>query len=147
MTNEAKIMAESRRFRLVFARYTLALLVVLAAAAWVWDRVAAQGVLLGGLAGLIGFWMMARAVERLAIHAPEKIQFALLKWTAVRMGLYAAAFIRAFTLDREEFHGLLGAVAGFLAIRVVLMYLGLTGRDLAPPEEGGGASAEPSTRD
>ena len=62
------------------------------------------------------------------------------------MGLYAAAFVRAFTLDREDFHGLLGAVAGFLVIRIVLMYLGLTGRDLAPLE-GPDAPAEPPARD
>lgn len=146
-TRNDEIHAVSRRFRVAFARYCIALLAVTATAAWFWDRVAAQGVLLGGLAGLIGFWMMARSVEKLAIRAPEKLQFALLKWTAVRMGLYAAAFIRAFTLDREEFHGLLGAVAGFLVIRIVLMYLGLTGRDLQSPARPETMPTEPPARD
>lgn len=145
--NTDQILNDSRRFRLLFVRYCLTLLALTAFGAWFWDRVAAQGVLLGGLAGLLGFWLMARAVEKLAIQTPEKLQFAVLKWTFVRMGLYAAAFVRAFTLDKEDFHGLLGAVAGFLVIRVVLMYLGLTGRDLAPIEGSGNIQADPPARD
>lgn len=135
-------MEVSRRFRLTFVRIGLPLLGIAAGIAYAIDPVAAHGLLLGGLAGLVGFWMMARSLEKLALDRPEKLQFAVLRWTFVRMGLYAAAFIRAFTLDREDYHGLLGAVAGFLVIRAVLIYLGVTGRDLAPQEARNGSDTE-----
>lgn len=116
----------SRRFKYRFVRICSFLILLLAAGAWSWDEAAGQGVLLGGGAGLIGFWLMARAVEQIAINKPEKLRIAVMRWTVFRMGLYGAAFVTAFGLDREQTHGLLGAVVGFLAIRAVLTYLGLT---------------------
>jgi hypothetical protein len=47
-------------FRVAVARYTLLLAFICAVAAWPFDPNASKGVLLGGFAGTIGFWITAR---------------------------------------------------------------------------------------
>jgi hypothetical protein len=103
---------------------------VLAALALLVSRNATQGVLLGGIAGILGFWIMASRLEKLAIMNPQKVQFAALTLTSVRFLLYGAVFYKAFTLDQDSYHGLLGALVGFLAVRYTLVFVGVTGKDL-----------------
>ncbi len=127
-------MAHFRRFRVASVRLALGAMVFLAAAAFFYDPVTAQGVLLGGLAGIIGFWIMAVRLEKLAMIGEGKVKFSVLTWTYLRFALYGVVLFRAYTLDRESYHGLLGAVAGVLIIRFVIVFLGLTGFDMARSE-------------
>jgi len=120
-----------RRFRTAAVRLSLLVTIVMAAMAYVFvDAAAAQGVLLGGLAGILGFWIIAVRLEKLANIAPGKVRYAALTWTSLRFLLYGAALTRAYMIDREELHGLLGAVAGILVIHFVMIFMGLTGLEI-----------------
>lgn len=130
MSNLTKdeILKPYRRFRLAAVRSALLVTAVMAGAAYALiNPTVAQGVLLGGIAGVLGFWLMAVRLEKLANMAPGKVHFAALTGTFLRFILYGAALFRAYTLDREDMHGLLGAVAGILVIRFVTVFMGITG--------------------
>lgn len=103
------------------------------------DKAAAQGVLLGGLAGILGFWVMAVRLEKLVKAPGQKMKFVILRWSALRLAFYGLVLAEAYTLDPASMHGLIGAVAGILAIRFVQVFLGLTGLDLG---HGGGPNQE-----
>jgi len=130
-----------RRFRLAAVRLSLVVTIVIAVAAFLLvDSTAAQGVLLGGIAGVLGFWIIGVRLEKLASMAPGKVHFAALTWTSFRFLLYGAAMLRAYLIDREEMHGLLGAVAGILVIHFVMIFMGLTGMEM--PRAAGGSAAD-----
>lgn len=120
-----------RKFRVGAVRRALVLTAVVAVVAYFVSPVSAQGVLLGGIGGLLGFWILAIRIEKLAIINPEKVKFSVLTWSILRFALYGIVLTRGYTLDRETYHGLWGALVGVLIIRVVLMYLGITGKDLS----------------
>ncbi len=92
--------------------------------------------MLGGIAGILGFWIIAIRLEKLANKTPSKVQFAALTWSAYRFALYGAVLYRAYTLDRVEWHGLIGALVGIMMIRFVLVFLGVTGFDTAASASG-----------
>lgn len=119
-----------RRFRLKAVRLALLVIAVMAVGAYAYDPVSASGVLLGGLGGLLGFWLMAVRLEKLASIPEGHVQFAVFRWSVFRFAIYGAVLYRAFALDEETLHGLLGAIAGILVIRFVLIFLGITGIDL-----------------
>jgi len=123
-------LAPLRRFRLAAVRIALVLSALGAGALYLWDGRVAQGFLMGAIAGILGFWMEAVRLERLASAGASNVKFAPLAWTAFRFVIYGAVLIRAYTLDRERMLGLLGAAAGLFVIRFVITFLGLTGMDL-----------------
>ncbi len=118
-----------RRFRLMAVRLSMTIVIVCAVIAYTFDPIAAQGVLLGGIAGVLGFWVIAVRLEKVAREKPEKVQYAALTWSFYRYALYGIVLYKAFALDRTSYHGLLGALVGIFAIRFVLMYLAITARD------------------
>ena len=128
---KSESLAPARRFRLMAVRIALVLTVLVAAVAFAFDRVVGQGVLLGGIGGCLGFWIMAVRLEKVVFRVQEKVKFFALTWTFYRFALYAAVFYKAYTLDKESMHGLLGALLGILIIHFVLVFLGLTGADLS----------------
>lgn len=132
-----------RTFRVAAVRLALVVTVGMAAVAYgLVDRAAAQGVLLGGLAGVLGFWIMALRLEKLATLPPEKVHLAALTGTFFRLLLYGVVLYRAYTLDSENLHGLLGAVAGILVIRFVAVFMGFTGMAM-PDRPAADADDEP----
>lgn len=108
----------------------LAALFAAALIAVFFSRIVAQGLLLGGIAGVLAFWIQSLRVEKLARATPDKVEFAIVKWTFFRMFLYAVTLWRAYLLDRESMHGLLAAVAGLFFIQFALIFLAFTGLDL-----------------
>ncbi len=143
MAQDDESLRPLRRFRLAAVRLSLLVTMVMATAACLFvDGAAAQGVLLGGVAGVLGFWIMGVRLEKLANIAPGKIYFSALTWTSLRFLLYGAALTRAYMIDREELHGLLGAVAGILVIHFVMIFMGLTGIEM--PSADGGSAADSS---
>ena len=133
-----------RRFRLAAVRFALVLIAVLAVAAWFVSKAAVQGLLLGGLGGLLGFWIIAVRFEKLANMAPGQVKFAALTWTSFRFLLYGVVLYRAYTLDSDHLHGLVSALVGLLVIRFVLIFMGVTGMALTNPEPEDPAAASPS---
>ncbi len=119
-----------RRFRLMAVRFALVLTVAGAGAVYLWSGAAAQGFLMGGIAGILSFWMEAVRLEKVASRGGSNVKFAALAWTAFRFAIFGAVLVRAYTLDRERMLGLLGAAAGIFVIRFVIAFLGITGMDL-----------------
>ncbi len=141
MSQENEGLKPLRRFRTTAVRLSLFIVIAMGVAAYVLvDADAAQGVLLGGIAGVLGFWIIGVRLEKLATIAPGKVHFAALTWTSLRFLLYGAALTRAYMIDREELHGLLGAVAGILVIHFVMIFMGLTGIEM--PRAAGGSAAD-----
>jgi len=116
-----------KQFRLAVVRYTLLLSLVVAIATWFWSPVIAKSVLMGGIAGTIGFWITGRNVEKLASPGATQLQSFAIKWTFVRLFLYALAIYKAETLDRDSHQGLVAAVVGIFFVQIVMITLAFTG--------------------
>lgn len=114
------------QFRLTIVRYTLLLTVVLAAALWPFHGAAAKGVLMGGIAGTIGFWLNVYVVQKLASPTSSKLTYTAFKWTIVRLVFYALAIYKGYTLDREHYYGLIAAVAGIFLVQAVMITMAFT---------------------
>lgn len=115
-------------FRVAVACYTLLLAFICAAAAWPFDPNASKGVLLGGFAGVVGFWVTARNMQVLTAPGAEKLELYAFKWALVRLGGYGAAISLAWSLDREAYRGMIGAVLGILLVQVVMIGRAFLGR-------------------
>ncbi len=118
-----------RRFRIMAVRLSIAITLAAGAIAFPFDRVVAHAILLCGLGGILGFWIMALRIEKLASVSGDKVHSLSFKWAFLRYVIYAAVLGRAFTLDRESIKGILAGVGGLLIIQAVVVFLGLTGLD------------------
>ena len=137
-------MEELRRFRLMTVRLALAATTVATFAAFPFSTVVAKGILGGGLAGVIAFWIVALRVERLAIRGENRENLPGFRWTVAQLGLYTAVLVWSYALDRERLSGLIGAGGGLFIVRLVQVLLGVTGWDLKQEtkrDAGGDASA------
>ncbi len=94
------------------------------------EKAAAQGVLMGGIAGILGFWFMAVRLEKRVQKPEQAMKSAVLTWSALRLALYGVVLAKAYTLDPASLRGLVGAVVGLMAIRFAQVFLGFTGLDL-----------------
>jgi len=117
----------------------LGVLIAVAAAASFISNAAAGGVLLGGLAAMAAYGWLARQLTHLARLPPEELQLYSVRQAAARMAMYAVAITLAYRLDRENMYGVLGALAGYLAIRVVVTLIALRG---GGGGDGGGEGAK-----
>ena len=115
-------------FRVAVARYTLLLAFAGAAAAWPVDPNISKGLLLGGFAGVVGFWITARNMSVLTTPGAEKLELYAFKWALVRLSCYGAAISLAWTFDRATYHGLIATVLGILLVQVVMIGYGLLRR-------------------
>jgi hypothetical protein len=113
--------AQTRRRSVAsIVRLSLACTVVLAGIAYgLAGLTAAQGVLLGGIAGVFGFWMMAARLQRLSTTSPERLHGAMLVGVYVRLIVYAIFLYVAYLLDPSELRGFFGALAGLVGVRFV----------------------------
>jgi hypothetical protein len=118
---------EYRRFRMRAARTALLITAIGAGALFPFSRVAAAGAAMGGAVGVLGFWIMAVRLEKIAASQPEKIKYHILTLTYIRFLLYGLVLYRAFLLDQETYYGLMAAVGGIFVIRIVLSYFGIKG--------------------
>lgn len=125
-----ELLGPVRRFRTLAVRYALMTIGVAAIIGYRFNPVIAHGILLGGLAGVLGFWLMARRVEKFASIPASQVKFEVYRGTFVRLILYAVVLWKAYSLDPETMAGFLSAAGGILAIRVVTVVLGITSIDL-----------------
>lgn len=117
-------------------RISMALTLLAAAIAYpVLGRTVSIGLLLGGLAGTLVFWVTARRLEKLANKSSIGLYSLPLGWRMAGFGVYIAVLLRGYTLDKEGFSGLIAVVAGLFIIRFAAILLGLTGLDLPKEEE------------
>jgi hypothetical protein len=118
-----------KRFRIVTVRFSTMIALVASAVAFPIDRVVAHALLLCGIGGILGFWIVAIQVEKLATSTSDKVHSLSFKWAFVRYLIFAAVLGRAFTLDRESIKGIIAGVCGLFIVQVVVGILGLTGWD------------------
>ncbi len=122
-------------FRLLAVRIALALTLLAALIVYpTVGRPATVGLLMGGIAGTLVFWVTARQLEKLAMQTDNALYSVPVKWRLAGLAVYAVVLVRGYTLDREGLTGLVAACAGLFAIRVAVVLLGVTGLDL-PKEE------------
>ena len=114
------------QFPRTVVRYTLALTAAVTLGALPLNTVVARGVLLGGIAGAIGFWLNTLVFRRIATQDPATLTSTAVKWSFVRLMFYALAIYTAYTLDREQYHGLFAAVVGILLVQVVMVTIAFT---------------------
>lgn len=124
-----------KTFRLMTVRLALVMTALLTAAGLIFDRTLGLGVLLGGLAGVVAFWITAWQVAKVAADNPQVVQLSAFRWTAVRMAIYAIILYRAYMLDTESGYGLIGAAGGLFVVKLAMFILGLTGLDLTRQEK------------
>lgn len=123
-----------RRFRLMAVRLGLLLTMVLAIGGYALEPALGKGLLGGGIAGVLAFWILARRTEKLATLPREKIHSVTYAWTAGRLVFYGIVLVWAYRLDPDSLRGVLGATVGLFIIQGVVLLLGLTGLDLKTEE-------------
>lgn len=112
---------------------------VLAVAAYILVGVpAAQGVLLGAIAGILGLWMMASRLRSAATIPPEKLHLAMVLSTYIRLPVYGLFLYLGYRVDPVSLHGLFGALAGLMVVRYVPVYSAIVAaraeRNRQPPD-------------
>lgn len=136
-------------FRLIVVQSSLLLTGAASAFSLLFDAVAAKGILLGGLAGVLGFWIVARETDRatrepltnprndeVANPGTDTLKSARprvtlpRKWFALRMLLYTGALVKGYTLDPVYLRGFLGVAGALMIVRLVVTVIGITGWDL-----------------
>jgi hypothetical protein len=125
-------MESLRRLRLMAVKLALMLAVAGAAIAFPFSSDVAQGLLLGGLAGTLSFWIVAYKTEQLASKADDGVPFApfSFRFTLLRFGIYTATLVRAYYIDREQMDAFIAAACGLFIIRAVLVFLAFSELDL-----------------
>ena len=119
-----------KRFRIITVQLTLLLTAAAAAICYAFVNFpAAIGLLMGGIASALSFWVLAVRLDKVAALGAAKVKWTTYKWTVARLMLYTAVFAKAYTLDRETLTGFLGAVGGVLIAQIALVFLGFTGLD------------------
>jgi hypothetical protein len=115
-------------------RLGLLLTMVLAIGGYALEPALGKGLLGGGIAGVLAFWILARRTEKLATLPREKIHSVTYAWTAGRLVFYGIVLVWAYRLDPDSLRGVLGATVGLFIIQGVVLLLGLTGLDLKTEE-------------
>lgn len=128
ITNSAKSVLRdtARRTRMRTVRAALITVLVVAGIAYAVDgEIAAEGALLGGIAGTLGFWALSLRLEQIALVRPERLPLVVTAWTFYRILIYAVFLWMAYLLDREDAHGLIAAAVGLLSTRVAITLVGV----------------------
>ena len=127
------------RFRLLVVRFSLLLVTITALLCYfLFGVVVAKGVLGGGIAATLAFWIMARSAQKFASSAPGQIKSSVYRGTFFRMLLYGVTLAWAYTLDKETLRGLMGAVGSLFLPRLVVIFFGMTGLDLRDEKKSDG---------
>lgn len=121
-------MEQVRGMRRWTARLTLLLTAVCAGCALWYGVAVAVSVVLGGIAGVVGFSVLAKRVEELARSGRPAGTLFSLKGTLLRVLFYGGALVGGLMLDWPRLYGLIGATVGILLSRpamVVAAFVGL----------------------
>ncbi len=122
-----------KRFQTYVIRIALVVTIVASCAAFFVDAAAGKGVAMGGLAAVLGFWVLVRNTG-LAIPSDNRVKSRTRRWIAARFLLYGLVLVAAYRMDREQLRGFFGAAVGLLSIRLAITVVGVTGWDLKETE-------------
>lgn len=121
---------------MITVRLSLMATGLLALLGYAYDPVVGLGVLMGGIGGVLAFWIPAASLEKVATSTPKRVQSSVYRWTAARWFIYGLVLYKAYTLDQDNLpRGLAGAVCGLFIVPGVCCVLGLTGLDLRKKED------------
>jgi hypothetical protein len=123
-----------RRFRLLAVRLSLLLTGAAALPCLLFDGDIAMGVLLGGIAGTLVFWLKARSLAKVAFGTGGKVTSVVFRWTTFGWVIYGLVLWKAYTLNRASWCPIIAAALGLCIVRGVIVILGVTGWDLTPEE-------------
>jgi len=87
---------------------------------YLWHPTAGVGFLAGGAAGLLGFVLMARFMQRMAQLNADDFQIQSFRQGAARMAVYGVAFALAYRLDPKGLTAIMGALGGYIFVRVLV---------------------------
>ena len=134
--NKGKWVETLKRFRLLAVRMALLLTFISAVISYaLLGKIVAHGLLLGGIAGIVAFWITAVRIEKLAKMHPKKLKWNTATLTIFRCAIYVVTLWQAYTLDKVNMRGFIASVAGIFIIRLVILIIGLTGIDLRKEKE------------
>lgn len=128
-------MEELKRMRVLGSGVAAALVALSAGTAAWFDARVALGLLLGGSAGIVSFWLLAVRVARMAQAGTAAEPFFTLRGTLLRLAIYAVTLGTALALDSERYYALIAAVAGLLLMRPALMVVVFAGLRKRPDED------------
>ena len=121
-------MNQLNRFRILALRISLGAVAVTGATLSFLDTRIAKGLVLGGLASTLAFWLSARNAERTLVSL-DKAKPTVRKWMVVRLAFYALALRTGYQLDPGGLRGFWGAAAGLLMGHLVVRLVGYMGWD------------------
>lgn len=87
---------------------------------YAWYPKAGAGFLVGGMAGLLGFALMARFLRQMAHIDPKDFQIQSFRQGAARLSVYAVAFALAYRIDPKGMTAMIGALGGYVVVRVLV---------------------------
>ena len=119
-----------RRFRLIVVRIALLVMAVAAAVAYAIDLAVMKGLLLGGLSGIVMFWIIAVRMEKLSLRTEGRTMGPPLTWRMIELAVYVASLYRAYLLDPERLYAFFAAAGGLFIIRGAVFVVGLTSLDM-----------------
>lgn len=120
-----------RRFRLIAVRLSLLITILCAAVLYVFfGRIVAHGLLLGGIAGTLLFWITAVRTEKLAKTSSKRLKWNTSGLMIFKYMVFSVTLWQSYNLDKETMRGFIASAAGIFIINLVLLILGLTGLDL-----------------
>ena len=120
-----------RRFRLIAVRLSLMLTMVSAAAVYMmFGKIVAHGLLLGGVAGTLLFWITAVRTEKLAKTSSKRLKWGTSSLVILKYMVFSVALWHSYNLDKATMRGFIASALGLFIINFVLLILGLTGFDL-----------------
>ena len=124
-----------KRFRLTAVRLAIPAVLLLAGAAWLIDAKVAYGLAIGGISGVLGFWLLAVQMTKYAGASVKQVHRRMALWRGMELLLFAAALYRAYLMDTTTLKAFVAAAAGLFIIRIVVAVVGIFGLDLKADEE------------
>jgi len=127
-----------RRFRATAIWVAAVATVAATCAVYPFDSLLAKTLFVGGVVGIVTFWAEAYRTEKMLTFSTKKVKAFAYRWAFVRMSLYGGVLLWAHALDHESARGMLGACFGLFAIRIVIIFLGVTGLGMNRAQDEGG---------
>ena len=116
-------------------RIALLVTAVAAALAYAVDLAVMKGLLLGGLSGILMFWIIAVRMEKLSLRTEGRAMGPPVTWRMIELAVYLAALYRAYLLDPERLYAFFAAAGGLFIIRGAVFFIGLTSLDMPRRDE------------
>lgn len=89
--------------------------------AGLFDLAAAMGIALGGVAGTLAFWLLARQTAGMMGLSPTQVGAHIYRGMFVRLVLYGLTLTLAYFLDTGDMHVFAGAAGGIILVRFAVV--------------------------